>query len=149
MPKSEIVSNLLSQDEEVEIMIVKAKPKFPEQTIPTQHDFEVLAKQIKNFDVSVSKRPSSTIAKIPNINDSKMDKKNESKSKKMEKKESSLSLDLSDKEIDSKSPSMGSQLQHNKRARKKERKQNKKQRKIKQISNKSDSYAVYNKTTNQ
>lgn len=39
MPKSEIVSNLLTQDEEVEIIIVKAKPKFPEQNIPTHHDF--------------------------------------------------------------------------------------------------------------
>jgi hypothetical protein len=39
MPKSEIVSNLLSQDEEVEIIIVKAKPKFPEQQIPAQDDF--------------------------------------------------------------------------------------------------------------
>ncbi len=61
-------------------MIVKAKPKFPEQTIPTQHDFEVLTKQIKNFDVSVSKRPSSTSCKIPYTNDSKVIKINETKS---------------------------------------------------------------------
>jgi hypothetical protein len=45
-------------------MIVKAKPKFPEQTIPSQHDFEVLAKQIMHFDVSVSKRPSSSSSKM-------------------------------------------------------------------------------------
>jgi hypothetical protein len=35
MPKSEYVSNLLAQDEEVEVIIVKAKPKFPNQVIPT------------------------------------------------------------------------------------------------------------------
>ncbi len=64
MPKSEIVSNLLSQDEEVEIIIVKAKPKFPEQQIPTQHDFEILKNKIKNFDESISKKPSSMSSRM-------------------------------------------------------------------------------------
>lgn len=64
MPKSEIVSNLLTQDEEVEIIIVKAKPKFPEQHIPSHHDFEILTKKIKNFDESLSKKPFSISSKL-------------------------------------------------------------------------------------
>jgi hypothetical protein len=44
------VSNLLGQDEEVEIIIVKAKPKFPLQQMPKEHDYEILTKQIKHFD---------------------------------------------------------------------------------------------------
>ena len=31
MPKSELVSNILSNDDEVEVDIIKAKPKYPNQ----------------------------------------------------------------------------------------------------------------------
>jgi hypothetical protein len=31
MPKSELVANLLNQDDEVEVVIIKAKPKYPNQ----------------------------------------------------------------------------------------------------------------------
>ena len=31
MPKSENVSNLLNQDDQVEVVIIKAKPKYPNQ----------------------------------------------------------------------------------------------------------------------
>jgi hypothetical protein len=31
MPKSELVANLLNNDDEVEVVIIKAKPKYPNQ----------------------------------------------------------------------------------------------------------------------
>lgn len=31
MPKSECVSNLLNPDDQVEVLIIKAKPKYPHQ----------------------------------------------------------------------------------------------------------------------
>ena len=34
MPKSENVSNLLNQDDQVEVVIIKAKPKYPNQFYP-------------------------------------------------------------------------------------------------------------------
>ena len=97
-------------------MIVKAKPKFPEQTIPSQHDFEVLAKQIKHFDVSVSKRPSSSSSKMLFANEENEIKKNRINNKKIDEKSSSSESQF---EKDSKSLSMGSQIQYKKRANKK------------------------------
>jgi hypothetical protein len=37
-------------------MIVKAKPKFPQQSIPKQDDYEILNQQIRNFDNEINKR---------------------------------------------------------------------------------------------
>jgi hypothetical protein len=35
---------------------VKAKPKFPKQYIPNEHDYQQLTKHIKNFDNQFLKR---------------------------------------------------------------------------------------------
>lgn len=36
MPKSELVSNLLKADDQVEVVIIKAKPKYPNQLFPAE-----------------------------------------------------------------------------------------------------------------
>ena len=37
MPKSEYVANLLSNDEQVEVVIIKAKPKYPHQLFQEEY----------------------------------------------------------------------------------------------------------------
>ena len=36
MPKSELVASLLNHDDEVEVVIIKAKPKYPNQLYQNQ-----------------------------------------------------------------------------------------------------------------
>ena len=37
MPKSECLGNLISQDDQVEVVIIKAKPKYPHQIFQEEH----------------------------------------------------------------------------------------------------------------
>jgi hypothetical protein len=46
MPKSELVASLLNCDDEVEVVIIKAKPKYPNQLFPNQQLQQPIHKQI-------------------------------------------------------------------------------------------------------
>lgn len=48
MPKSEYVANLLNPDDEVEVVIVKAKPKYPNQIFQNQEHLSKSNIPIKN-----------------------------------------------------------------------------------------------------
>ena len=37
MPKSEQVANLMSKDDQVEVIIIKAKPKYPQQMFQEEY----------------------------------------------------------------------------------------------------------------
>lgn len=46
MPKSELVSNLLNNDDEVEVVIIKAKPKYPNQIFQNNQPSVTAAKPL-------------------------------------------------------------------------------------------------------
>lgn len=48
MPKSELVVNLLNQDDEVEVVIIKAKPKYPNQFYQNNEVINKNASLVKN-----------------------------------------------------------------------------------------------------
>jgi hypothetical protein len=44
MPKSELVASLLNNDDEVEVVIIKAKPKYPNQIFQNKQALPTAAK---------------------------------------------------------------------------------------------------------
>lgn len=50
MPKSENVSNLLNQDDQVEVVIIKAKPKYPNQFYPPKAEQTKIENTTKKID---------------------------------------------------------------------------------------------------
>ena len=51
MPKSELVANLLNPDDEVEVVIIKAKPKYPNQIFNNQEFLTKYTSNAKNNPV--------------------------------------------------------------------------------------------------
>ena len=57
MPKSELVANLLNPDDEVEVVIIKAKPKYPNQIFNNQEFLNKQTTSTKNNPVFVRIQP--------------------------------------------------------------------------------------------